>query len=573
MCGICGIIARKGMGLSHKHLELFEQMLVINTIRGKDATGAMTGFRNKEARVVKIGTNPFNLFRTDAWTKFKSDAINRGRFVIGHNRAKTIGEASSENAHPFVENHIILVHNGTLMNHTKLTTEKVEVDSHAIAHALAVDTPENVIPTIDGAFALVWYNTETERLYAVRNKERPLSLLYTDDAYMVSSEPWIAAMPTSRSNIKIDDIQDIEPGKLYEFDFLGNIKITQVELKPEKVYKNQGVFVGNARDEWEGYGEPHSFFRTGERETPPEIKSLQQALTTPSKDCVIESGGVCQASLKSIAGLANRTKSKQQENSTTRPVALLTASGTDGRTPQPANSSEEEKAEAAQGHIKISDPEFVRGEPLLIKIWETTQTPTGRYRFAGKVMQPDKSMADITGFLPQAVTNASLHLWISENLQADVMFVTVTVGGRSIFVHKVRRVEYVPVHATDGGIPKPLWEHVQANCHCDKCGREVEEWERVFTRVTMKSIIGSGEPKNTPTILCADCVSDKVQGEFGEGYKARYNNAKKAIENQRASQERIAHLSPSVQNRESVGAEPVGKNGSVIVVPGAQTVH
>ena len=41
---------------------------------------------------------------------------------------------NDQNAHPFVENNIILVHNGVVYNHKK--HEDTEVDSHAIVHMI-----------------------------------------------------------------------------------------------------------------------------------------------------------------------------------------------------------------------------------------------------------------------------------------------------------------------------------------------------------------------------------------------------------------------------------------------------
>src|SRR5579864_8678836 len=114
MCGIVAMIARTNGGFTHGDLSAFEQMLIVNTVRGKDSVGAFTKFGNGDVRVIKHGSNPFNLINSKEWEGFRQSVVNRGRFLIGHNRASTIGKVSTDNAHPFVEDHIILVHNGTL---------------------------------------------------------------------------------------------------------------------------------------------------------------------------------------------------------------------------------------------------------------------------------------------------------------------------------------------------------------------------------------------------------------------------------------------------------------------------
>ena len=188
MCGLVGLISRRTGGFWSKDLDTMEQMLLIDSLRGKDSTGAFTVYKNKQSEIIKVASHPMHLFACGAWGEFRNRAVQRGKIIIGHNRAATRGAVRTENAHPFVEDNIILVHNGTLYDHTNLTKAKVEVDSNAIAHALSGGAdPKEVLPTIRGAFALIWYDTDKEKLYAIRNEQRPLCLLETDDNYVLSS--------------------------------------------------------------------------------------------------------------------------------------------------------------------------------------------------------------------------------------------------------------------------------------------------------------------------------------------------------------------------------------------------
>src|SRR5579864_7122790 len=215
MCGIVAMIARTNGGFTHGDLSAFEQMLIVNTVRGKDSVGSFTKFGNGDVRGIKHGSNPFNLFRTDEWKDYRQAVINRGRFLVGHNRAATSGQVNTDNAHPFVEDHIILVHNGTLRSQNNLTNKTTVVDSNAIAHALAEETgdPRNVLDKIDGAFALIWYNSKEDKLYAARNEERPLVLIESERHYVLASEAWIAAYPMSKNSLEPKDMTPIKPNE------------------------------------------------------------------------------------------------------------------------------------------------------------------------------------------------------------------------------------------------------------------------------------------------------------------------------------------------------------------------
>lgn len=251
MCGLISMISRRKGGFFSKDLDMFEQMLVVDSIRGKDSTGALTVLKNKTVRTIKIGAVPQLLFRCTEWGDWRKQAEQQGQFLVGHNRAATRGAINSTNAHPFSEDHIILVHNGTLRDHAKLTDETVEVDSHAICHALVKGTPQDVLPTIDGAFALIWYNVETEKLYAIRNKERPLALITTEDNYILSSEAWIGSCISDRNRNDVKDISNIEPGDLLEFSLDGTMTKTHIELEKALPAYKYGAWHGRNYD-WEG---------------------------------------------------------------------------------------------------------------------------------------------------------------------------------------------------------------------------------------------------------------------------------------------------------------------------------
>jgi hypothetical protein len=216
-------------------MEVLENMLVLDTLRGLDSTGVFGVDRNRQVGIMKIASNPFHLFACDAWTKMKNKLVQNGRIAIGHNRKATQGSINSANAHPFNENNIVLVHNGTLRGgHKKLAD--TEVDSHAVCHAFSEKGAEAVIPTIDGAFAFVWWDMEKGKLMAIRNDERPLNMILTNDLVVLASEPWMAHATLERSNKKVVETIPLEVGLLYEFDLNGKYTTKKIPLFEGPIY-------------------------------------------------------------------------------------------------------------------------------------------------------------------------------------------------------------------------------------------------------------------------------------------------------------------------------------------------
>jgi len=221
MCGIVGMIAKKQAGFSYSEVAAFKDALLIDSLRGEDSTGVFSVMRNKTVNAIKVATHPLHLYQCTDWTSLESKIVQHGRFVVGHNRSATKGAIKTENAHPFHEGKIILVHNGTLRGDHKELAD-VEVDSHAICHALNEKPPEEVIKELKGAYALVWYNVETERLYLIRNAERPLFFVESTDVIGFASEAWMLSCALSRKGEKDLKITPLEVDTLVEFDLSGS---------------------------------------------------------------------------------------------------------------------------------------------------------------------------------------------------------------------------------------------------------------------------------------------------------------------------------------------------------------
>ena len=246
MCGIFGLISTKiRAGFSVSEMKSLHDLMVMNSLRGEDATGYSL-FNNKNEFYSGKHTIPgWDMVKTSEWDFINTEGVRAGLAFIGHNRKKTIGDNKVENAHPFiVDNRYIFFHNGTLTNWKDLTKnllnkESIEVDSEALA---GVVTPCNgditalseVFYNVYGAYACVWFDTLDLKLYVVRNSDRSLWFTKTSFGYAFASELGMLSSALGRNNIKITDPQEFKPKHLYTLD-ISTIGSEFIEEKiPEK---------------------------------------------------------------------------------------------------------------------------------------------------------------------------------------------------------------------------------------------------------------------------------------------------------------------------------------------------
>lgn len=186
MCGIIAIISKDHRGLYAFDRDVFEELLVVNSIRGSDSTGVFGVGMKNEVNIVKQAIDPQTFMKSPEYKNWANNVIHCNA-VIGHNRKATTGVISSENAHPFKEGNIVLVHNGMVFGAKELNKE-AEVDSHALCHAFSVKGAKEVLRDVIGAFALIWYDIKAKELYLWRNSDRPLSMIETKDKIYLASE-------------------------------------------------------------------------------------------------------------------------------------------------------------------------------------------------------------------------------------------------------------------------------------------------------------------------------------------------------------------------------------------------
>ena len=159
----------------------------------------------------------------------------RGHIAVGHNRYSTTGSANWENAQPSFRTTasgtgLALGHNGNLVNTADLARQVAELpfadvgmgassDSDLVTALLAArpdvsveQAAMEVLPTLQGAFSLVFMDEHT--LYAARDPQgvRPLVLGRLDRGWVVTSES--AALDIVGASF----VREIEPGELIAID-------------------------------------------------------------------------------------------------------------------------------------------------------------------------------------------------------------------------------------------------------------------------------------------------------------------------------------------------------------------
>ena len=203
---MCGLVGWAGQN-SLKNKNMFDFMLFVDTIRGKDSTGI--GFLRDDGDIAFVKKAVIASDFLDL--KLVDRELGRWNYkaVIGHNRAATKGMVNNVNAHPFICGPILLAHNGTLTNQSLLPNYlDYDVDSENICHAIAEEGIMTTISKLCGAYALTFFNQDDETLNLVRNDKRELSYAYSEDMKTIfwASEQWMLHVGALKAGVKLKEI-------------------------------------------------------------------------------------------------------------------------------------------------------------------------------------------------------------------------------------------------------------------------------------------------------------------------------------------------------------------------------
>lgn len=206
-CGLTGFSGKKKFDK-----EKIEKLMMWNSLeRGRDSTGIYSPVNG----LVKTAD--------EAYEFLMKNEIQSDKLFIGHVRASTVGNKTAKNAHPFLEDDVILAHNGTLKNHWALCNKynlkmaDYDVDSHVIGAIIGKEKNFNVIKEIEGAAAFLIANKKTpDFLWVFRNGERPLYRGVLDKDMYISSirESLLYIGCSNVTEFKEDTIYTIKDGSI-----------------------------------------------------------------------------------------------------------------------------------------------------------------------------------------------------------------------------------------------------------------------------------------------------------------------------------------------------------------------
>lgn len=231
MCGILFTLNSK-KARPIKADDFMRDAFLASQVRGTDGAGLFQVDFDGKIRWNKAGQCATKFLESEE-TKRNLVAANTHPITVGHVRAATSGGVSTQNTHPFQINredgsYVIGVHNGTVAGwRYREDASECSLDSEWIYHMIA-KYGFDAFKRIDGAFALVWYDTnEPGKVFMTRNKERPLHYMITEDRETIfgASEPGMLGWCTQRNGFYPKSGEScfyLEPDKIYAFDLTGN---------------------------------------------------------------------------------------------------------------------------------------------------------------------------------------------------------------------------------------------------------------------------------------------------------------------------------------------------------------
>jgi len=169
MCGLIGIASFEKSGLFSDDINIFNDMLIADALRGKDGTGVFAVNAKGQRTGLKAEGNPYNLLRLPGYEKI-TDVTSQPyvQVLAGHNRFATTGLKDCKSSHPFYHKNITMMHNGTLRKYD-LFPQEFAVDSESFTHAVATMGFNEAVTKMEGAYAVVFYDSAKKTLNFARN--------------------------------------------------------------------------------------------------------------------------------------------------------------------------------------------------------------------------------------------------------------------------------------------------------------------------------------------------------------------------------------------------------------------
>jgi predicted glutamine amidotransferase len=265
---MCGLVGMAGT-LTYRHKLVMKDLLFLDSLRGKDSTGISALKRDRSLLTRKFTVPGYEFIEYPVVERAMSDG---DQLWIGHNRFKTTGEISKQNAHPFevydTEGDVILVgaHNGTLLNKYELDkrlAERFDTDSEALFNHLVVAKDfKEAISIVKGAWSLVFWDATTDKINFLRNKERPLCFAYSKDRESIiwASEAWMLINACRRNGLELEQNAKGLSCYVTNVDTLYSLEIPQEKGKKLPDLSREGGYSGAPEHTFHQQGYHHGWW-------------------------------------------------------------------------------------------------------------------------------------------------------------------------------------------------------------------------------------------------------------------------------------------------------------------------
>lgn len=245
MCGILGVIngEKSWNGLTGLN-RYMEQGCVTGLFRGDDSTGLLQVSKGFDARVFKATVDGY-YFKQHKKVQELLRNVDSNPLTVIHHRAATHGSVSYHNCHPFEhempdDKYVVGVHNGTV--HSFSRTEdgiNFSVDSDWLYYRIAKLGAAKALGELDsGAYALVWFEKPSNKVYIAANKERPIhwAAVKGKNVLLVASESEMLYWLAHRNGMEIEQVFYPAVDKVWEFDPAGDLRspVAIDMIKPPK---------------------------------------------------------------------------------------------------------------------------------------------------------------------------------------------------------------------------------------------------------------------------------------------------------------------------------------------------
>ena len=205
------------------YTKVFREMLIADTIRGDDSTGMCSLVGKKKLTIFK---EPYDGVTFVYQRPFISNIEkNKGnhKFLLGHNRAATVGSIDKDSAHPFLFSGLCGVHNGTIYDFGKwenkdLDMHNYKVDSQQLYYLINKYGLKETLDEVNGAYALSYYDIKNKSMNFVRNSERPLWFAHTHEGMFWASERDMLEWILRRNRIYSGTYEMLPEHTLWSFD-------------------------------------------------------------------------------------------------------------------------------------------------------------------------------------------------------------------------------------------------------------------------------------------------------------------------------------------------------------------